>query len=164
MEIKILVLKEDTGCDGSTTVIVDDPENPVDVREYWKEERGETDEEIQELIDSGYLNWDCQQITLPDSIIRAIKSEGLREKALADVIKLRGGHLPRSLVEVRREIYPKGARLQLTHMNDPYSPVPDGTCGTVDFVDDAGLIHMKWDNGRTLALVPDVDTFISLND
>ena len=49
-------------------------------------------------------------------------------------------------------------------MNDPYAPVPPGTRGTVDFVDDAGQIHMKWDNGRTLAIVPSEDDFRKLTD
>ena len=58
-----------------------------------------------------------------------------------------------------REQYPPGTRLQLDHMDDPYAPIPPGTQGTVDFVDDAGQVHMQWDNGRTLALIPGVDSF-----
>lgn len=53
-----------------------------------------------------------------------------------------------------------GQRVRLLHMADKYHPVPDSTEGTVDFIDDGGNIHMKWDNGRTLALIPDVDEFI----
>ena len=49
-------------------------------------------------------------------------------------------------------------------MNDPHAPVPPGTRGTVDFVDDAGQIHMKWDNGRTLAIVPSEDSFRKLTE
>lgn len=60
--------------------------------------------------------------------------------------------------------YPEGTRLLLNNMNDPYAPVPPGTRGTVDFVDDAGQIHMKWDNGRTLAIVPSEDDFRKLTD
>ncbi len=55
--------------------------------------------------------------------------------------------------------YPAGTRIRLNFMADPWSPVPDGTEGTVDMVDDIGQIHMKWDNGRTLALVPGEDSF-----
>lgn len=47
-------------------------------------------------------------------------------------------------------------------MEDPYHPVPDGTEGNVEFVDDAGQIHMKWDNGRTLALIPGIDEFVKI--
>ena len=50
--------------------------------------------------------------------------------------------------------YPKGTRILLEDMNDTYSPVPSGTRGTVEFVDDQAQIHMKWDNGRTLAIIP----------
>jgi hypothetical protein len=53
-----------------------------------------------------------------------------------------------------KEQYPSGTRILLKSMEDPYSPVQPGTQGIVDFVDGAGQIHMKWDNGRTLALVP----------
>ena len=47
-------------------------------------------------------------------------------------------------------------------MDDPYAPVPPGTRGTVAAVDDVGTIHMKWDNGRTLGVVPGVDQFRKL--
>ena len=57
-----------------------------------------------------------------------------------------------------KDQYPPGTRLRLNHMDDPWSPVPEGTEGTVDMVDDIGQIHMKWDNGRTLALVPGEDS------
>ena len=61
-------------------------------------------------------------------------------------------------VETLRRIYPTGTRLKLIHMEDSQS-VPTGTKGTVDYVDDGGNVHMKWDNGRTLAIVPQVDKF-----
>ena len=60
--------------------------------------------------------------------------------------------------------YPPGTRVHLLHMNDPYSPVESGMRGTVEVVDDIGQIHMKWDNGRTLALVPGEDSFCKLTD
>ena len=58
-----------------------------------------------------------------------------------------------------KEQYPQGTRIKLDHMDDPYHPIPEGAKGTVEHVDDAGQIHMKWDNGRGLALVPNVDDF-----
>lgn len=61
-----------------------------------------------------------------------------------------------------KESYPPGTRIHLNSMDDPYAPVPSGTKGTVDFVDDIGQIQMTWDNGRTLALVPGVDSFRKL--
>ena len=66
--------------------------------------------------------------------------------------------------EQHRKQYPPGTRLYLIHMNDPYAPVPEGTRGTVDHIDDGDNIHMRWDNNRTLALVPDEDAFRKLTD
>lgn len=54
--------------------------------------------------------------------------------------------------------YPKGTRLELVSMDDPHG-VPVGTIGEVDFIDDAGQIHMKWQTGSCLALIPGVDSF-----
>lgn len=64
-------------------------------------------------------------------------------------------------IEQIQQTYTPGTRIELQHMEDP-QPVPDGTRGTVAYVDDAGTIHMKWDNGRTLGLVPGEDQFRKL--
>ena len=64
-----------------------------------------------------------------------------------------------------RERYPAGTRIRLNHMDDPYAPVPEGTIGEVQYVDDGGNIHMIWKNGRTLSLIDGVDDFtIITND
>ena len=63
-----------------------------------------------------------------------------------------------------RERYPAGTRIRLNHMDDPYAPVPDGTVGEVQYVDDAGNIHMIWQNGRTLSLIEGVDDFTIITD
>ena len=64
--------------------------------------------------------------------------------------------------EEHKKEYPPGTRVFLEHMNDPYHPVPAGTRGTVDHVDDMDNIHVTWDNHRTLSLCPDVDSFRKL--
>ena len=61
-------------------------------------------------------------------------------------------------VKVYKEMYPVGTRIELINMKDTQA-VPSGTKGTVVCVDDMGTIHMKWDNGRTLALIPGEDEF-----
>jgi hypothetical protein len=53
---------------------------------------------------------------------------------------------------LRRE-YPEGTRVKLIRMVDDPRPVASGTLGTVKYVDDAGTIHVNWDNGRTLGVV-----------
>ena len=64
-----------------------------------------------------------------------------------------------------RERYPAGTHIRLNHMDDPYAPVPEGTIGEVQYVDDGGNIHMIWKNGRTLSLIDGVDDFtIITND
>lgn len=68
----------------------------------------------------------------------------------------------RRFAERMKRFYPPGTRVLLDQMNDPYAPVPPGTKGTVQFVDDIGQLHMSWDNGRTLALVPGEDDFRKL--
>lgn len=55
------------------------------------------------------------------------------------------------LVATTKARFPRGTRIQLVEMKDPH-PVPAGTQGIVDFVDDIGQIHMNWENGSTLAL------------
>ena len=69
----------------------------------------------------------------------------------------------REAVEIKRN-YPTGTRIELEEMIDIYSPVKSGTRGTVRLVDSMGQIHMQWDDGRTLALIPDVDSFRKLTD
>lgn len=62
-------------------------------------------------------------------------------------------------VERIKKMYPKGTRIQIERMNDPYHPIERGTKGTVDHVDDAGTLHCTFDNGRTLGVVTDADIF-----
>ena len=68
----------------------------------------------------------------------------------------------REIVELRLN-YPPGTRIMLDHMDDNWA-VPRGTRGSVTQVDDAGTIHMKWDNGRSLGIVPQVDQFRKLTE
>lgn len=70
--------------------------------------------------------------------------------------------LSRKLLQSIREDYPKGTRVQLVSMEDPYHPVPAGTRGTVTVVDDAGTIHVSWDNGSSLGLIYGEDRFVRL--
>ena len=67
--------------------------------------------------------------------------------------------IDRNFVKFLKEQYPKGTRIRLNSMSDPYAPVEPGTEGSVEMVDDAGQLLMKWDNGRTLALIPGEDSF-----
>ena len=59
-----------------------------------------------------------------------------------------------------REQYPKGSRVELLEsVTDPYHPLLAGSKGTVWAVDDAGQLHVNWDEGGSLALIYGVDSF-----
>lgn len=65
----------------------------------------------------------------------------------------------RETVERYRRQYPAGTTIMLDAMPDDPYPVPAGTLGTVTDVDDAGQVHIRWRNGRSLAVIPGHDSF-----
>jgi hypothetical protein len=65
----------------------------------------------------------------------------------------------RRRVEMMKERYPEGTRICLDSMQNDPRPIPPGTKGTVDFVDDMGTLHCKFDNGRSLGVIPGEDNF-----
>lgn len=66
--------------------------------------------------------------------------------------------LRREEIEQIKQQYPKGTPIHLHSMEGEQS-VPPGTKGVVDHVDDIGQIHMRWENGSSLALNIEVDRF-----
>ena len=67
-------------------------------------------------------------------------------------------------VQRTKERYPAGTRIELIQMDDPWSSLRMGDRGTVYCVDDAGQIHMNWDRGSSLALIPGVDSFMVVTE
>ena len=65
--------------------------------------------------------------------------------------------IQRGLQRLRDE-YPKGTRVELVEMNDPYRDMPPGLKGIVQMVDDAGGIHIHWENGSSLTAIYGFDT------
>ena len=63
----------------------------------------------------------------------------------------------KATVERVRAMYPPGSRVELFEMNNPFSSLKPGDMGTVEFVDDAAGIHIRWDNGSSLAAIWGVD-------
>ena len=62
----------------------------------------------------------------------------------------------RERLEMLRKKYPVGTKLRLVHMDDVQAP-PKGTIGEVTCVDDIGSVHVKWETGSSLAVIPEID-------
>lgn len=72
--------------------------------------------------------------------------------------QMRNNNIPdRATIENLRGRYPKGTRVELIYMDDPYSTLKTGDQGTVIFVDDIGTIHVAWDCGSSLGIAYRVD-------
>ena len=62
---------------------------------------------------------------------------------------------------ILRKMYPEGCRVSLERMVDePYAKLHPGDLGTVRNVDDAGQIHISWDQGSSVAVIYKVDSCI----
>ncbi|GHU52472.1 hypothetical protein FACS1894132_02180 [Clostridia bacterium] len=72
-------------------------------------------------------------------------------------MKHNSGFPSKTALDCVRVLYPYGSRVELVSMDDPYTTLKPGDRGTVQFVDDALGIHIKWDNGSSLAAIHGVD-------
>ena len=63
------------------------------------------------------------------------------------------GFPSRETVERVRRMYPKGTRVELVSMNDPYTKLRPGDKGTVSCVDDTATVFVRWDSGSDLGVV-----------
>lgn len=52
-----------------------------------------------------------------------------------------------------------GARIQLVYTSATYTLLRPRNLGYVRDVDDANIIHVEWDNGSSLGLIPGVDSW-----
>ena len=72
--------------------------------------------------------------------------------------------MSRGRIEYLKKQYPPGTRVQLDRMGDDPRPIPAGTKGTVSFVDDCGTVFCNFDNGRSLGICPEVDSFHKISE
>ena len=62
-------------------------------------------------------------------------------------------NISKAALQALREAYPKGTRVELVHMDDPYNrKLVPGCRGTVISVDSIGTIHVAWDCGSSLGI------------
>jgi len=52
-----------------------------------------------------------------------------------------------------------GDRVVLVYTSDPHTANKPGVKGTVSWIDAMGTVHVKWDNGSHLGLIPGEDAF-----
>ena len=67
-------------------------------------------------------------------------------------------------IEMMKQRYPEGTRICLDSMENDPDPIPSGTKGTVQFVDDMGTVFCKFDNGRSLGMIPGEDGFHKIQE
>jgi hypothetical protein len=57
----------------------------------------------------------------------------------------------------------KGMRIHLTSMDtDDPNPIDSGLEGTIYKIDSLGTIHVNWDDGRILGVIPGIDEYYIL--
>lgn len=116
-----------------------------------------------ERIDSNYkdsdsFNHDTAIIQAVSKLEQLVQQNQQKQERTGEGFKMRG--FSREYIEIIKEQYPVGTRLELTSdMDDSYAPVVAGTQGEVVSVDDIGTVHMQWDNGRSLGIVIGEDHF-----
>ena len=54
--------------------------------------------------------------------------------------------------------YPIGTKIKLINMDDIQSP-PKNTIGIIVGIDDLGQLLVKWENGSSLNIIPNIDIF-----
>lgn len=55
-----------------------------------------------------------------------------------------------------------GTRVRLEHTSDPHTRLRPGDEGVVNFVDSMGTVHVKWDSGSSLGLIPGEDSWTEI--
>lgn len=59
-------------------------------------------------------------------------------------------------VELLRDQW-EGRRIRLLSLSDQHTRLMPGAMGTVSLVDSAGSLHVRFDNGTHLGLIPGID-------
>lgn len=148
----------------------------------WEKEQAEYDQKEQlyaDLLKKHPMKYDAKAecLWLPDgtkvnNVLSPLQAEYYHdnylyhevfERVASNYVKRFDPHYAMSISAVR-DLLVKGTVIQCNHMRDPSHPVPDGTRGIVEKVDDAGLVHVKWENGSGLNLDPLVDDFEVIED
>lgn len=92
----------------------------------------------------------------PNKIKNIIKSEELEDL----ILSIKNQKIQTNInSENIKKYYKTGQKVRLIKMYDYIAPIPPLTIGIIEYIDDIGQIHINWNNGSKLALVPNVDEF-----
>ena len=86
-------------------------------------------------------------------IINSIVNGDAVAKEETDLLKKLLDYWISSDVDIRNK------KVILISTDDPYTNVKPGDVGRIHFVDDCGTIHVSWENGSQLGLIPGIDQF-----
>lgn len=57
-----------------------------------------------------------------------------------------------------------GRRVRLVECLDPFALLMPGDTGTILTTDSTGTVHVRWDSGSRLGLIPGLDRFVVVPD
>lgn len=138
---------------GNIVMILDEKSLTLEYSHYRKEIKSLCEvlyiEEFENKLKVKSLFGRINEITdlkgLEEIILTLQKQSVIKDLSDEEVIKI-------------KEKYITGTKIELIKMYD-LQELQTGTKGTVNFVDDMGTIHMKWENGSTLGLIDGLDEF-----
>lgn len=95
---------------------------------------------------------------MPERLERITDLAGLEDIILILEKQSNVKELTQEEVQQIKEKYVAGLKVELIKMYDLQAPPPK-IRGFIDFVDDVGTLHIRWENGSTLGLKIGVDEF-----
>ena len=92
----------------------------------------------------------------PNNITKVIKPEELEDLIVS--IEKQKTEVKQDVAEIKNK-YKAGMKVRLIKMYDYIEPIPPLTTGIIEHIDDIGTLHVIWEGGKRLGLIPGVDEF-----